>query len=104
MAALYAEDAQSMPFMGPELHGRAALRNDFNTFFSENDSAVHTTFVDSIIMRNDLAIERAHYRLTYKPHNASTQIETGRHIECRKKVDGKWLIFWEIWNTDPPKK
>jgi ketosteroid isomerase-like protein len=57
----------------------------------------------SITVESGLAIERAHYRLTYRPRAGGAEVvETGRHVECRRKIGGQWLIVTEIWNTDAP--
>jgi ketosteroid isomerase-like protein len=100
LAALYAENAVSMPPSLPTLHGRAALQADFESFFAANE-ARHETTVDEIIVEGGLAIERAHYRLTYRPRAGGAEVvETGRHVECRRMIGGQWLIVTEIWNTD----
>jgi len=102
LAALYAEDAISMPPNAPTVQGRTALQADFKSFLEAN-SARHETTVDGIIREDGLAIERAHYRLSYKPRTGGTEVvETGKHLECRRYVDGKWRIVLEIWNSDAP--
>lgn len=104
LALLYAEKATSMPPNAPTIQGRKALQADFESFFTAN-SARHETTVDEIVHEDDLAIERAHYRLTIKPKNGGAEVvETGRHLECRKKIDGRWQIVMEIWNLDTPMK
>jgi ketosteroid isomerase-like protein len=103
LAALYAEDAISMPPNAPTVRGRQALQADFKSFLDTN-TARHETTVDGIVREGNLAIEHARYRLTYKPRSGvgTEVVETGRHLECRKKVNGKWLIVLEIWNSDTP--
>jgi ketosteroid isomerase-like protein len=102
LAALYAEDAVSMPPNLPTLKGRRAVEADFQSFFSGN-TGHHETTVDAIVMDGDLAIERAHYRLAYKPRAGGAEVvETGRHLECRRKIGGAWKIVIEIWNVDTP--
>jgi uncharacterized protein (TIGR02246 family) len=102
LAALYAEDATSMPFNTPTRRGRSAIQNDYEQFFAQF-TARHETFVDEILTHEDWAIERARYALTSTPKPSGPQIkETGRHVVCRRKVQGTWLIVWELWNTDMP--
>jgi ketosteroid isomerase-like protein len=102
LTALYAENAVSMPPSLPTLQGRAALQRDFEGFFAINE-ARHETTVDEIIVEGGLAIERAHYRLTYRPRGGGAEVvETGRHVECRRRIGDQWLIVTEIWNTDAP--
>ena len=91
-----------MPPNAPTMRGRQALQADFKSFFEAN-IARHETMVDEMVIEGSLAIERAHYRLSYRPRAGGTEvIETGRHLECRKKIDGKWQIVLEIWNSDTP--
>lgn len=102
LASLYAENAISMPPGNPTVQGRSALQADFESFFASN-FARHETMVDMILQEGDLAIEVARYRLTYKPRGGGNEVvESGRHAECRRKIDGKWLIVLEIWNSDTP--
>jgi ketosteroid isomerase-like protein len=104
LAALYAEDVVSMPPNLPTISGRAALQKDFETFFSEN-SARHQTIIDQIIVEGDMAIERGRYKMTFKPKAGGAEVsETGRHVEIRRRINGEWKIFLEIWNTESAPK
>jgi uncharacterized protein (TIGR02246 family) len=105
LAALYSPDLVSMPFDAPTVHGRQAQQAAFEQFFAENENARHETTVEEILVANGWAIERGHYTMTYAPRKTGSPIvETGRHVMCRRKVDGNWQIVWEIWNTDKPLK
>lgn len=102
LAALYAEDAISMPPNNATIQGRRAIQADFESFFA-NNVARHETILDAMHQEGNLAIEEARYRLTYKPRAGGVEIvESGRHLECRRKIDGKWRIVVEIWNSDTP--
>lgn len=102
LAVLYAENVISMPFNAPTIYGRQALRADFENFLT-NNTAEHKTDTDEILTGDNWAIERAHYLLTYTSKmTGNVTIETGRHVVCRKKINGRWQIAWEIRNTDRP--
>jgi uncharacterized protein (TIGR02246 family) len=102
LALLYAADAISMPPNSSTLKGRRAIQAEFESFFASN-VARHETIVDEMLKEGNLAIEVARYRLTYSPRAGGTEVvESGRHLECRRKVDGEWKIVVEIWNTDTP--
>jgi uncharacterized protein (TIGR02246 family) len=102
LAALYAEDVISMPFNAPTIHGRQGLQADFEKFFSQYTGR-HETIVEEILATADWGIERARYVLTYSPLLGGREVkETGRHVVCRKKRNGRWQIAWELWNTDTP--
>jgi uncharacterized protein (TIGR02246 family) len=103
LASLHSPDVVSMPYESPSVRGRQAQQAAFEQFFAENENARHETTVDEILATNEWAIERGHYTMTYTPRKTGIQIvETGRHVMCRRKVDGAWQIVWEIWNTDKP--
>lgn len=102
LAALYAEDAMSMPFNAPTVRGRQAIQTELRNFLAQN-TAKHETFIEDVLVSGDWAIERARYTMTYTPKSTAPQIiETGRHVMGRKKIDGRWQIAWEIWNSDQP--
>jgi uncharacterized protein (TIGR02246 family) len=102
LATLYAEDVTSMPFNTPTRRGRKAVQADLEQFFAQNTGR-HETFVDEILTHEDWAIERTRYTLTFTPKPSGRQNkETGRRVVCRRKLNGSWLIVWEIWNTDMP--
>jgi ketosteroid isomerase-like protein len=103
LSDLYADDAVSMPYNYQTVRGKNAIRVEFENFFKQNDSTKHETFPEEIITKDDVSIERSRYISTYTPKSGGSRIvETGRHVMCRKKLGGKWLITWEIWNSDQP--
>lgn len=102
LSNLYAEDAVSMPYNYQTVRGKKAIRAEFEKFLEQND-ARHETFPEEILTNDDWSIERSRYINTYTPNGTTNRIvETGRQVICRKKIDGKWLITWEIWNSDQP--
>jgi uncharacterized protein (TIGR02246 family) len=102
LASLYSEEAVSIPPNLPTLHGRKAVRADFEAFFASH-TARHETIVERILIDGGMAVESGRYRMTFKPKGGGTEVvETGRHVECRRKIDGKWRIVLEIWNIDTP--
>jgi ketosteroid isomerase-like protein len=103
LSDLYADDAISMPYNYQTVRGKNAIRTEFENFFKQNDATKHETFPEEIITKDDVSIERSRYINTYTPKSGGSRIvETGRHVMCRKKLGGKWLITWEIWNSDQP--
>lgn len=102
LAALYTEDAVSMPYNYQNVLGRKAIQGELEKFLAVN-TARHETFPEELLVKDDLAIERSRYIMTYTQKNTGNRIvETGRQVICRKKIDGKWQIAWEIWNSDQP--
>jgi len=100
MAAFYAEDAISMPENAPTLRGRHAIQANYERYFAQY-TARHETFVDEILTHQDWAIERGRFTVTSTPKPSGPQSkQNGRYVVCRRKINGSWLIAWEIWNTD----
>ena len=67
-------------------------------FFAEFEVG-HTTDINDIIIRDDIAIERASYTDTLTPKGGESVMERGKHIVIRQRGDdGQWRILWEIWN------
>lgn len=103
VAALYTDDVLSMPFDAPTITGIKAQEESLKSLLEQNPGAQHHTLVDEIITRDSISIERSRYTMAYTPLGTGKQInETGRHVMCRKKINGQWKIAWEIWNTDKP--
>jgi uncharacterized protein (TIGR02246 family) len=102
VAALYADEAVYMPENTPTLRGRLAVQADLERYFAQF-SAKHETFVDEILTHQDWAIERGRFTMTITPKPSGPQMkQSGRQVICRRKVNGSWLIVWEIWNTEGP--
>ena len=100
LAALYAEEALLMPQDAPTLRGRSAIQADFAKYFAQY-TARQETFVDEILTHQDWAIERGRFTLVSTPKPSGPEVKSsGRHVICRRKINGVWLIAWEIWNTD----
>jgi ketosteroid isomerase-like protein len=103
LAALYADNMISMPYDVASVNGIKSQRKELENLISQNPGVQHHTIVDEILVDDSFAIERAHYIMVYPASANSKQItESGRHIMCRKKINGKWKIAWEIWNKDKP--
>ena len=94
----YHDNAVSMPPGFPSSAGRASIRGDFEGFFAGN-AARHATDIQDILVRDDVAIERARYTMEITPEGGDTVTERGKHIVVyRRGEDGTWRVLWEIWN------
>ena len=101
LMALYSEDVVYMPPTGPTIHGLQNLKATLSQFYAGHAKVQHQTFVDEIQAKDNWALERSRYRLTYVPAATGEQyIETGRHVIFRKKLGDRWYIVWEMWNLE----
>lgn len=85
LTSLYSEDVVSMPSNSPSIHGLQQLQGVLNNFYLQNASVHHQTFVDELQAKDNWALERARYKLSYIPASTGVQVvETGRHVIFRK--------------------
>ena len=101
LAAVYTEDATLMPPHGRAVTGRLGAKEVF-TAVPIGD--VKLTATDVIGGGADLAVVRGAYSLNAMPPGAPAAVaDTGKFVEVwRKQADGKWLLSWDIWNSDLP--
>jgi ketosteroid isomerase-like protein len=101
----YAEDATIMLPSEPPVQGRAAIRAKIAEFMDYGtwQFSVATTRVDA---SGPIAVEQGTYveGLTPGPHAppgiAAMFPDTGKYITVWKKVNGTWLIFADISNSN----
>jgi ketosteroid isomerase-like protein len=57
-----------------------------------------------VVGASDHAVVRGVYSMTLMPPGATVAIaDTGKYVELwRKQQDGRWLISWDIFNSDIP--
>jgi len=102
LAAAYAEDAVLQPPNAPSASGRAAIR-EFLAADSAGTKAAGLKFVipgdGPVGISGDLAYEAG----SFSVEDASgTTVATGKYIGVFNKIDGKWLLVRDTWNTDAP--
>lgn len=98
VAALYAKDAERLPYQAPIIIGPAAI------------AANITQTRDQEIVKIDLELDKSEAEGkmgwahgTYILTNAEgATVQTGKWMNVSKKVEGKWVIQADIWNTDAP--
>jgi uncharacterized protein (TIGR02246 family) len=101
IANLYVEDAVLMPPHAPVASGRAAIRE-----YVAKDSAAAKTAAVKLVPGNatagasgDTGWESGSYTVT----DASGKvIDSGSYLSVSKKVDGKWMLYRDTYNSDRP--
>ena len=102
-AALFTEDAVSMPPNAPPVLGRPAVQAWAESVFSE--MTVQVDSKDSeIVFTGEWAITRGGYSATFTPKAGGAPIEdTGTWLAIFKsQPDGAWKYAWLMWNSDQP--
>jgi uncharacterized protein (TIGR02246 family) len=95
VAALYTDDAVLMPPNSPPVTGGQAIE----AFWSEAVGQGATTELTSkeVYAMGDMAVEVGMYSGT----NADgSHQDHGHFTVIYKKVDGKWMMFRDMWNSD----
>ena len=97
VAAVYTEDGVVMAPGAETVQGREAIQALIEQDLSANEG--NTLHIDSVehAMSGDLGFARGTYSVTDADGNT---VDTGKWVEVRKKVDGKWYIHRDIWNSD----
>ena len=97
---LYAEDAVVMPPGHEPLFGRAAIRE----YIAGDSTAARAAGVtltiehgDSVGISGDIAWHTGLYSVS---DVSGARIDGGSYMEAAQKMDGKWLIIRDIWNSD----
>ena len=102
LAAAYTEDAVILPPNAPAISGRAGIR-EFWAADSENARAAGLKFVfpgdGPAEVSGDLAYESGSFQVV---DASGAAVVTCKYIGVFKKVDGKWLLVRDTWNTDAP--
>jgi ketosteroid isomerase-like protein len=100
----YAEDGVQMPPNMPANKGRAAIRAADSTFMSFGKSVLSVTTVD-VQVNGPLAISRGEWTFEFTPNkNAPPGMKAvtdhGKSLTHWQKVNGEWMMKWDIWNPD----
>lgn len=101
VAAMYTEQAHLMPPNLPVAVGRDAIKAALTPFFGMKPELKLTA--DAVVANGDLAVERGTYSLVFTPPGAPAAItDTGKYLVRWHRMDGKWLLEDDIWNSDLP--
>jgi ketosteroid isomerase-like protein len=98
---LYAEDAVVMPPHAPVATGHAAIRT-FLAADAAGAKAAGVTLVEgpaSAGVSGDLGWNAGSYTVR---DAAGMTVDSGSYLSASRKVDGKWVMIRDIWNSDRP--
>ncbi len=98
VAAFYTLDAVRMPYQAPTLKGRAAIQAHIESTFARGVASVELE-----VLGSDSQGKLAWACGTYALKTADgTKVQQGKWMNVSKKVDGEWLTYSDIWNTNAP--
>jgi ketosteroid isomerase-like protein len=98
VAALYAEDAHSMPPGGAAITGRSAIESYWRQDIGAEKLITKLTPSDSIAQGDLLHVDGS-YEVAAK--DGSAPPARGQYQQLWRKVDGQWKVQHEIWRLDP---
>jgi uncharacterized protein (TIGR02246 family) len=101
VAALFADDAISLPDHHAALQGRAAIQEYLEGIFSQYSTTMTITPVDTEI-QGDLAHEHGTYTIQVTPKaGGETVNDDGKYVVILKRgADGAWKIHHDIDNSN----
>ena len=102
VAALYAEDGVVLAPGAPAVVGRAAIR-DFIASDIATSKAAGVTLNGNEVTDVGVAGDMAWKTGTFSVTDASgATVDKGKYVTIDRRVDGKWLIIRDTWNSDTP--
>ncbi|MEA2712213.1 MAG: hypothetical protein QOK27_174 [Gemmatimonadales bacterium] len=106
IAALYSNDAVSMPANSPPLGGHDAILK-YNQDFLKVPHLAMTGESETIRFSDDgtMAYDAGKYSVSYVDAKGHTVKDEGKFLNVLKKVDGKWKIMVDAFSSNlaPPK-
>ena len=102
VAAMYTDDAVLMPPDMPAVTGRDNIRATFAAMMGQMPGMRIAFDVQDVAANGPLAVERGAWIITLAaPDGASTEMR-GKYLVAWHKMDGEWMMAWDIWNNDAP--
>ncbi|HYM72497.1 MAG TPA: SgcJ/EcaC family oxidoreductase [Stellaceae bacterium] len=97
VAAMYAQDAYVLPPGAEMVQGRAAIAKFWGAAVQQMGDIKLTT-VDVLPLGRSAAREIGTVTATTK--SQPPQAIVGKYAVLWRKIDGKWMLATDIWNTD----
>jgi uncharacterized protein (TIGR02246 family) len=98
VAALYAEDAHSIPPGGGVNNGRSQIESYWREDIGSGGDVTKLTVNDSTAQGDLLHVDGS-YEVTSKDGTAT--IGRGQYQQLWRRIDGQWRVQREMWRLDP---
>ncbi len=99
VASLCTEDAVLLPPNAPSVTGRAAIEEFLNNFPPVTQARLTQVTVEG---SGDMAYVHGTGHMVMTGPDGNTIEETLKFIEIRRKVGDRWLLAYDIFNSDLP--
>lgn len=98
LAELYTDDGKILPNGADIIEGREAIAEHFK--MKEGYSPLsHTVQSEEITICGEYAYDYGYYQGTNENARKEQNSFSGKYVIIWKKLDGKWLIYVDIWNA-----
>jgi ketosteroid isomerase-like protein len=97
LAALYAEDARSLPPSGPPIVGRSSIESYWRDDIGEGGATTTLTPVDTT-GRDDLVLVEGTYQVN---GTEGVALANGQYQQLWTRAGDQWQVQREIWRIDP---
>lgn len=102
VAAIYTEDATTLPPYRKMVQGRAAIHKANQDEFDSGLKDLQLSTV-SLEVHGDFAYEIGKYTITLPPQDNKVMKDTGKYLAIwKKQADGSWKIYMDTWNSSLP--
>lgn len=100
IAYLYTADAMALPPDGPIVKGRQAIKDLWSGVI--RDMALRDVRLQTLDLEvaGDTACEVGEAQLTLEPPSSEPTRVSVKYVVAWKRVDGRWLLHRDIWNTN----
>lgn len=102
VAAVYTENAHSMPPNSPAVQGRPAIQKSTKKDMEMGLSNLKLTTL-SVERAGNSVYETGAYSIKFQPEGREAIGDSGKYFAVWKaQPDGSWKIYKDIWNSDLP--
>lgn len=98
LVSSYSADARVLPPNSPALEGTENIREMWKAMFQSGPMNLQLKTVTAEAF-GSTAIEEGRYNMLLPDGQI---VDTGKYIVIWKKVEGKWLLYRDIFNTSQP--
>ena len=103
IANLYSADAILLPPDSELVVGRDAIRQLWQSMFAGGLSSVTVTSV-KIEVDGDMATDVGHVSMSMRPPEGDGYVVEMKFLAVWKKIDGRWVVQRDMFNTRAPAK
>jgi len=103
IVALYADDATVLPAGGARRDGREAIRAMWARSLTAPGLEMKIASGRKLVSEaGDMVADIGTYDFRMRGPRGEPLHDVGKYVTVMKKVDGRWKMVVDIWNSDPP--